>query len=377
MAGVAGEQPLRHFGRRLTSEAETELDVSDLMDVIHVRSHEGAGIRAFGGETRAYDIDTVGTLPDRAAFLRQMGLSRVLVQAYPDPYIDAPHAIQLACSAVQVLRELMPHAQIMIDAAGLCMGVDRRWGLRDPGTDEVLPEATLAALTLMAEECVLAGANGIVVVGRLAGEVRAARAGVDAVGPGGQVWGFSSNPETVAAYFDPQSHRAGRHHTGQKLLVGNGTEMLLRICRDAFEGMDTMVQKPIEGTGFLAAAKALTTSRDTTLAFLNSTSVKALRVARPDFFEGAWMESHELHQRMSELSFGAYEVSGSYVLARLVEDHLDPDLAAHLVAEQWLATKWAAGDRYQAIISRQAPWMSMTEHVRNATRDRTDGTHLS
>jgi hypothetical protein len=284
--------------------------------------------------------------------LLELGAGRLFLQLQADEDLPPDAAIERHCAVVRGLRDRYGSAlRLAADTAGLCMHHDLRWGVLRP--DGALdPEATLEVLATAAGELAQAGIDALVTVGRVNFEARVARAALDAARPGIALWAFSTNSETASAYFSVTANALRRAHTGQKLLVGNAREMLLRALRDIAEGVDVVIQKPVESLHLLGLLRALLDGELDLDRVRADPVTAALEEAAGGVFAGGWPDT----SRLASVALGAYEVSGTYQTHRLIEDTYSEDLAVTMADELFVNTLAAGGRHLQVLIARSVLW---------------------
>ncbi len=343
--------------RRLSHELELPaVPVGLLCQSVHIDRPAGEARVLLGGARSAYYQHSTGSAGAEIDELLELGVRSVYLQLYPDEYrgpqqATAHHAVVTAALRQRYGSDLT----LVVDTAGLCMGTDLRWGIRD-GRGEIDAESTLDVLATAAAEIAQAGADVLVTVGRVNFEALVARAAIDRIRPTMRLWAFSTNSETPNAYFETTALDPGKAQTGQKLLVGNGTEMVLRALQDCDEGVDVLIQKPIENLAVLAELRAIADSADVRDAFLARRSTRGLMAANPDVFPGPLFDTPVSRGRLHRVGLGAYEVSGTYSIVRHIEDTYSEALAFAMVDELYRNAVAAAGARTSVLISRNMLW---------------------
>jgi delta-aminolevulinic acid dehydratase/porphobilinogen synthase/aryl carrier-like protein len=346
--------------RRLTHSAETEVPTGLLCQSLFVERLSGARRTLLAGRRTAHYAHSAESMSAEVDELVELGIRSVYLQLYPAQWRGPEHAVDHFCAVLDRLRDRYGRdLRLIVDTAGLCMGVDLRWGLRG-ATGRVDPEATLDMLATAVTDIARTGADAVVTVGRVNFEAQVARAALDSVRPGIPLWAFSTNSETPNAYFDKTAADPSKALTGQKLLVGNGTEMVLRALRDCHEGVDLVLQKPIENIAVLSELRAIA-DRDIDLnAFLARPAVQTLMASNPALFPDGLFQTAAFADRLARLRLGGYEVSGTYSVFRLIQDNYTDRLARSMLDELYRQMLWASGSRGQVIVSRHARWYAST-----------------
>jgi delta-aminolevulinic acid dehydratase/porphobilinogen synthase len=345
--------------RRLSHTPEVKIDRSWLCQSIHVDRLDGPSRLLLGDEPEGYSMHSVESAKRLLEQLAEAGVRRVYLNPGSGPQDPrAPRArVDGLVELVAAVRGAAgSELELVVDPANLCMGSDLRWGVRrDDGEIDV--EATLALLGRAALEFAEAGADGLLTIGRINCEVEVVAAALARVPRRCRILSFSTNSETTSAYFEATRHDITRSRTGQKILVGNADEMIVRGLCDFGEGSDVIVQKPVEAFHVLLAF-GLLASRQLSVATLveGTPRVAALLEQnpwiRPAFERGAT----ELVRGQRPLRTGTYEVSGTYCTTRLLARSHGEDLAWSMLDEVYHNAAAAAGGSLDIIISRAALW---------------------
>jgi delta-aminolevulinic acid dehydratase/porphobilinogen synthase len=359
--------------RRLSHTPEVRVDRSWLCQSLHVDRLDGDPRLLLGDESEGYCMHSVESAKRVLEQLAEVGVHRVYLNpgAGPqDPRTPKDRVDGFVQLVAAVRRAAGPGLELVVDPANLCMGSDLRWGVRrDDGEIDV--EATLALLGRAALEFSEAGADGLLTIGRINCEVEVVSAALARASRRCRILSFSTNSETTSAYFEATRHDITRSRTGQKILVGNGNEMIVRGLCDFGEGSDVIVQKPVEAFHELLAFGLLASRQLSVAALVEGTpGVAALLEAnpwiRPAFERGAF----ELVRGQRPLRTGTYEVSGTYCTTRLLARSYGEDLAWSMLDEIYHNAAAAAGGSLDIIISRAALWYvrhrERLEHRRTA-----------
>jgi delta-aminolevulinic acid dehydratase/porphobilinogen synthase len=202
------------------------------------------------------------------------------------------------------------------------------------------------------------GVDSIVTLGRLQGEVRAVKKVLQARNSDVKIKSFSQNSETRNAYMYLKS-TPDKLDTGQKILVGNVTEMQLQTILDIYEGTDTVIVKPTESTHLITLTTLLIDDKNRVLNFLTSNKVKEIlkgnhhsRQQVTDILQN--MDS--FNAKCGQIKVGGYTVSGTYYLQKKLQEEKGDIFAFNVVDELLKNSISAAGDHLDAIIDRNALW---------------------
>lgn len=236
---------IRNPFRRPTNEPEISVPIGKLCQSVHIDRLSGTARPALSGKSTTHYYHSVESVEAEIDTLLGLGITSLYLQLYPAEPATPEQATDHHSAVVDALRTRYgSELRLVVDTAGPCMGDDLRWGVR--GSDGTIdPEASLDTLADTTVKVAEAGADVVATVGRMNFDAAVARAALESVRPGLGLWGFSTNSETPNAYFDVTAEDPLKALTGQKLLVGNGSEMVLRALRNCHEGVDVLLQRPI------------------------------------------------------------------------------------------------------------------------------------
>lgn len=347
--------------RRLSNTPENTIDDRWLCQAIHVDRLSGSPRLLISDADRqdgyyAHSVETAKQMRDE---LLEYGIRRLFIGplAMPggnDGYAERVHRF---AELVAGLREAFgPDFEMMVDPAGLCMRQDLRWGVRDSGGG-IDVEETLAMVSKAAVEFSEAGADAMVAIGRVNCEVSVIKAAASKCARPLRVMSFSTNSETTSAYFETTRHDVTSSRTGQKVLVGNGNEMMLRAISDFGEGSDVIVQKPVEAFHLLEKLKLLASGQLPVNTFVENTAgVPELLRANPLLVPAFERGAAALTAGERTLKTGTYEVSGTYSMVRMLSRAYSEELAWSMMDEILMNAASAAGGTMDVMISRNALW---------------------
>lgn len=364
-AGLVQAQFTKSPFRRLSNVTENNIDPRLLCQAIHVDRISGPPrllISDSDGKSGyyAHSVETAARLRDE---LHEYGIHRLFVGPLPAPGSsdDPNERLQRYSEMIAGLRSAFGEGfEIVVDPAGLCMRRDLRWGIsRNDGSIDV--EATLGLVAQAAYEFGEAGADGIVAIGRLNCEVGVLKAAAAKSSRPMTVMSFSTNSETTSAYFETTRHDVSCSRTGQKILVGNGNEMVVRGIADFGEGSDVIVQKPVEAFHLLAMFKQIASGQMSVDTFVSQTpGVEKLLRDNPLLLPAFQRGAAALKSGGRLLKTGTYEVSGTYSVTRMLSRAYSEDLAWAMLDEILLNAASAAGGTLEIIITRNALWYLKT-----------------
>ena len=248
--------------RRLSHDPEVTVPNGMLCQSMHVGGFVGDRRPILGGKKSQYYLHSLPTAKAEIDTLLDLGVRSVYLQLQTER-ADKPYyaIIDEFARVVRDLRETFGRdLTIAVDPQGICMGKDLRWGARD-SEGRIDPELTLDILAEAAFRMAQAGMDAFTVIGRANYEAAVARRAIDLHDPAIELWSFSTNSETPNAYFDVTAYDVAKAQTGQKIIVGNTVEMVIRGLMDVVEGVDVMLQKPVENIYILSTMRDLLDGR--------------------------------------------------------------------------------------------------------------------
>lgn len=336
--------------RRLSNECEVTVPSSALCQSIHVDRLHGAPRPML----RGYDCHSVDSAKREIEALHEIGIERVFLQLLPLSPTATPHeTMEAHASILRHLRETFTSGlEIVVDPQGVCMRPNLTWGIAD-AAGNVDADKTLSLLFDTAKSFAEAGVDVFCTIGRVNYEAKITAAAL--AGTKVRLMAFSTNSETPNAYIQETKSNAKMSNTGQKILLGNSSEMALRALFDADEGVTVMAQKPLEGFHLLELLRSLITGDLPFPTFLARPSIA--RLARdPEIARRLEGLGARIADRAPKLRLGAYEVSGTYTVYKSIEETCSPELAWLMLDELYKNVVAAAGDRLDVIIGRNVGW---------------------
>ncbi len=355
LSAVIGTQPFR----RLSNEPEVQVSCDRLCQSLHINRFTGPARAILGGDKSHYYMHSVQSVQQEIEALLKLGISSVYLQLQPsEPGLPYRAIIDHFAATVHAIRHSYGTKLFMVvDPQGICMGEDLRWGART-ASGTIDPEQTLDLLAEGAHCLAQSGIDAMVTIGRANFEAAVARSGLDRFDPSIELWAFSTNSETPNAYFDVTAKDISKAETHQKLIVGNNSEMFLRALLDVAEGVDVVVQKPVENLQILFGMRQLIDGTLPIESVLSDPRVQRLIEANPLLFDGDPLRTEPFKQRLARARLGGYEVSGTYTLYKHVEDRYSEDLAVAMLEEMYRNALFAAGDRIRFLIGRNMLWFA-------------------
>lgn len=356
-----GEALDRNPFRRFSEAEPADLPPHIFSQSMHIDQASGPPRRMLGGTKDEYFSHTLDSAKSEIDELLKYGINSLYLQLYPAMDRGPSAALDHFVEVVSTLRDNYgDDLRLEVDTAGLCMGADLRWGVRN-ATEEIDPHASLLWLNRTATQMANLGCNSLVVVGRMNYEALAARSGLNLASKEVELWGFSSNSETPNAYFDTGEFDADHALTHQKVHVGNVSEMLLRSLRDIYEGLEVVVQKPMENIALTTVLRLLIQGDLSLQQCFRFEDFEKTYSSSVNALGEDWLHTERLTSALPSTRLGVYEVSGTYSMFRMIEDQYSTPLARALMREQFLNLKWSMGPTLHRIVSRNALW-----YVKNA-----------
>lgn len=344
--------------RRLTNKAETSIDPSKLCQALHINKMAGDAKLILGDAEDGYYMHSIESVKPVIEDMLSKGIKRTYLGTDAVIQEESGYLEKLDnfSNILRSLRKLVGNnVEIIVDPAGLCLRKDLRWGISD-SEGHVDAEGTLALLAQASVAFADSGADALLTIGRTNCEVQTVNAAVAKAGKHLKVQSFSTNSETTSAYFETTKDNILRSRTGQKILVGNLLEMLIRAISDFGEGSDTIVQKPVESFQINAILNALSQKSMPAQSIVNNEKVQKLLADNP-LVKPAFDKGVELIETGSKpLKTGTYEVSGTFSNLRLLKQSYSEQLAWSALDEILLNAASAAGDSLEIMISRSASW---------------------
>ncbi len=342
--------------RRLNNKEEFSIPNRILCQSIHINNFNGSAKKMVGSEKSSYSCHSLESAKGEIEKLLSLGIEKVFIQLLPINESDSINKkIDDFTKILLLLRqEFKDDLTILVDPQGVCMRSDLRWGVSGP-RGEIDAEETLNVLAKTALEFGKSGINGFVNLGRLNFESKIVKSVFDKNSLPVKVMSFSTNSETANAYIQETSLNPKSAVTGQKILVGNASEMVLRALMDIEEGVDIVIQKPIENFHILQYLQLILKGKISPEEFLQDRCFTS-------FSEYQFLEkrlprlAQNLSDKLNQVSLGAYEVSGTYSIFKMLEDKVPLALVFTLLDELYKNAFSAGGDLFNLLIGRNVSW---------------------
>lgn len=273
---------------------------------------------------------------------------------------DPKGALTRRYQTVKDIRASFPKSEleITVDPFNDALNVDGTWGVLRQGTLNYLDTATLFINII--DTAARGGADYVLTLGRIEHEVSLASRTLNKFGYDTKVASFSTNVETTNAYAYLPDKLAGRD-TGQKILNGNISEMLLRSLIDIDTGSRFVIIKPAENTYVLNELSHLMQNASMLEMFLHSNEVSNLCGLNPILNEAVkkLLKTEEFLTKAADTKLGAYTVSGTYYNDRLLLERKGAEFTKEVLTERFtnlIASTHQLGIRRPSLIDRNSMW---------------------
>ncbi|WP_169409444.1 hypothetical protein [Dyadobacter beijingensis] len=345
--------------RRLTNDYEKEVPLDLLCQSLHVSNRAGTNARLLMGKGQSsYYLHTNETIMAEIEAVLKIGIEKVFLQIIAsDENLSTAEKIDDCRKVIEKVRGTFGNdLVIMTDPQGVCFREDLRWGV-STNEKEIDAERTLDVLIHTASSFADAGINAFITIGRVNHEVKAVREAYNRLYPGVDVYSFSTNSETSNAYIQETKYDPGLALTGQKILVGNKHEMILRALIDVAEGTQMMLQKPIESFHLVEYIRCLIEEEIALESFLSKPVVKRL-IEDNNLAGDLFVDTSSLLSNLKKVKLGAYEVSGTYMIYKMLEENpsVSEKLIFSLLDEMYKGFCSAAGNSLGLLVGRNMSW---------------------
>ncbi|WP_454888856.1 hypothetical protein [Sphingobium indicum] len=372
----------RPLNRRIMFDRETVPSAADFSQTVDVDLDLG------DGETRplpnmpGYLIRSVSEAISYTRSLLAIGVTSVtyrlgggLRPADATGYVYAPLLINTSAAGASLdnsgaliarhaefyrsLRAQFPTQLLFIiaDPFGLAPNLsDGAWGARD-ADGKLDPDATGRLLATIAVEYAQAGADAILTMGRIEGEIEISRQALASAGLTAQLYAFSQNNESKAAYV--YLEKLGKADSFQKILPGNITEMKIRTILDVAAGADAIIVKPADNLHVVQFTIDFLESPHVALSFLRDTLGSDIYKDRHDIreeVERVLAGEESFIDNARRVRVGTYTVSGTYYSDSLLERAKGPSFLFSVQDERFRNILSILKDRATFIIDRSAEW---------------------
>jgi delta-aminolevulinic acid dehydratase/porphobilinogen synthase len=312
------------IGRRLTALPEKQIFPTQLIQPIDIN------VRCEGNKTvnlrnmDGYPLRSVENALDTLPAILKTGINTVALRLIAssaetgpaglgrgeDPY----HLLAEQAVAIERIRKAYPPKDltIMADPFGLALNKDKTWGIQTRGSIDYFK--TLEFIANIAKTYSDSRVDWLLSLGRIEREVDVVKRVLNKENSAMRVASFSTNLETKNAYVYVEGEPASTD-TGQKIVVGSTTEMLLRGVFDSYEGTEAIIVKPSENFHILSGLVHLLSDPNILVDFLTSPQVAGL-LAGNDYLQtlkqNILAEPQAFLAKSRKIGLGGYTVSGTY-----------------------------------------------------------------
>lgn len=347
--------------RTLSNEYEVTLPLEKFCHSLHAKNLEnGKTVPLIESKTDVYSVHTKDSLVrEIEEICNTTPLRQFFLQLLPtNPDYSASKKIEEFYQVIQRVKENFGNSiKIYADPQGVCYNKDLKWGIYDGQEISVLK--TMDALVESTQAFVEAGINGIITMGRLHHEVKVVKDVINKLNPDVKLMSFSTNSETSNAYIQETMYNPALAITGQKILVGNKNEMILRALLDVIEGTDIILQKPIESFHLTEYLLSLAKGEVQVETFLDRPEVQEL-IRRNKLEEDIYNNMGTLKHNLKQVKLGGYEVSGTFMIFKMLENmDLSRNLVYNLSSELYRSFMASSAELGEIIISRNAKWFAL------------------
>lgn len=354
--------------RRLSTvkQRDTDIDISDLAQMVHVSL--GADKKdTFGGKMTQYTPLQLDSAVKHINVLAADGIRKIYLQYLPsEGILSVDRKIEEFAEILEKIKQECPLSSVIIDPIGICIQNDLRWGIRRPGTNEIDSLETLDLLAKAISKLSQSGADGFLTLGRINYEVQIASLVLEKEAHKPKIFSFSTNSETAFAYFNKVVNDPEKANTGQKIFVGNHDEMIARVLIDIHEGANVILQKPIENFAMFAILSNIQGHRPAFDSCLERPKIKQFLREYVSLKDAINVD--HLWERLQNIEFGGYEVSGSYITQAMVEDSYSSALALTLQDERYVTAQSASNHKLHYIVGRNMQAYARFLHERQLHR---------
>ncbi|MCY8560525.1 delta-aminolevulinic acid dehydratase, partial [Bacillus haynesii] len=235
--------------RRLTQEFEVNINADKLSQPIDVDVYlQGNTVR----EMKNMDDYPFRSVENSLEFIKELktyGIHSITLRLVGKPSYNDWNVYDVLrdhVNAFKNIRACYPKGtlHITVDPFSIGLNEDGTWGIKNKSGQLDYLE-TIELISNISMSFGKAGTDSILTLGRIEGEVEVTKKVLEKIESDTTITSFSQNTETKNAYMYLENTPA-RLDTGQKILVGNVTEMNLHTLIDIYEGTNTIIVKPIE-----------------------------------------------------------------------------------------------------------------------------------
>lgn len=293
--------------------------------------------------------------------LLTLGISSVVLRIRGSLYgPDDDAVIRSHGEAIRLIREHFPKdkLEIVVDPFSIALNKDGTWGVKDQDGNLSYEQTAelIQAITIHFAE---SGMDSIITLGRIEHEVLLTRQALEKIQRTDiKISSFSQNSETKNAYIYLE-HTPDKLDTGQKILVGNFTEMNIQMLTDVLDGSNQVIVKPLENFQLILMAQLLLANANFLSDYLHSPPVQALLRLNESTAQKINRILHHIpqfHELSRKVKVGAYSVSGTYYMQKKIEQEKSERFSYNVVEESLANALASAGPSLYRIIDRNASW---------------------
>lgn len=348
--------------RRISSTSEVSVSPSNFAQPIDL------DIRIPGNQTKEmphmpeYPFRSLENTISFIHELKEHGIESVVLRPVGkiNELAPASETLKIYLDAVREIRGKFPKEElkITVDPFSVALNEDRTWGVKNQAgrldydlTSELIHQIAIGFSSV--------GVDEILTLGRIQQEVEITRKALSSIQSPTKIVSFSQNSETSTAYiYSSDTPKYGE--TGQKILIGNMTEMNLQTLIDIYEGTDKIIVKPIENLHLILMTRMFIEDKKNIIDFLISQNVKDLLNKHSKLkqtFGEILLDINSFHEKCKNIRIGSYTVSGTYYLQKKLEQEKGEKFSYALAQELIKNAIVSAGNYLDHIIDRNALWL--------------------
>ncbi|WP_237475572.1 hypothetical protein [Vibrio tetraodonis] len=369
---------MANLNRRIIFDNETQINKKQFSQTIDIDLDLEGTVQHPLHNLPGYFIRSVESALKYTEFLISKGITNITYRLggglqieEPDSYVYAPLLLNSesnVCAKFDadtildkhvefytLLRKVFPRGYLHItaDPFGIAPNLsDGAWGARDE-RGELDEEQTYLLLEKIADKYSSCDVDALLTMGRVENEVEITRRVIDSNKRNTEIYAFSQNIESKAAYV--YLDKLNKADSYQKILPGNITEMKIRTILDIYAGVDAIIVKPSENLHVIQFTKDYVTSPEVALSFLES-------IVDSDIFgdknhirsicKKILEDKNTFENNCKRVTIGTYAVSGSYLMDKLLEENKGKEFSFNVQNEKYRNIISIIGDRMAHIIDR-------------------------
>ncbi|MDA7027410.1 delta-aminolevulinic acid dehydratase [Bacillus sp. CLL-7-23] len=350
---------LGRTSRRLTQEYEVSIHPAKLSQPIDVDIYLNGNTTRQMKNMDGYPFRSVENTIELIKELKSYGIHSITLRLIGKLSEDIYQVLNDHIQAFKTIRDNYPLGtlHITVDPFHIGLNDDGTWGIKN-STGQLDYQATIELISTIASHFAKEGADSILTLGRIDAEVEVTKKELEKIGSNTTITSFSQNTETKNAYMYLE-HTPAHLDTGQKILVGNVTEMNLYTLIDIYDGTDTIIVKPIENFHLLTNTSLFLKDKYNIIDFLTSDKVKQTLTHHPCLKEkvlNILFNIDDFFDKCKLVKIGGYTVSGTYYLQKNFEKTKGQDFTFSVIDELLKNAISASNFSISTIIDRNALW---------------------